>query len=639
MTYALDANVRALAETFGRAQGETDDRVADANAKADAALLAAQQAESAAQADADRAEEAAERARTVVSDVGAIAGDVAQQAAGIVRDEVAAYADRAEAAAGAVAGMQDDIDGAVAASGSAVTAANNAATVAAAAQRAAGLTPMDFGAMGEGGDDTAGMTAALAAGVQLNGAGRTFKINAALLGGMAGLTNATLDFSGAAGLGATRYCLTVAGAGYGASVALTADAAAGTNTLPLASASGLSAGDLLRVESDAWWSQGNNIRLSETVEVLIVSGNTVTLTRPLEWPHLIAANGRVRKISTARTGKWGDLTFIGGGNLNALAFSFVRGLRAGDFSFRGFKARNLGLACCHDFAIGDVDANATDGGSPGLNYGVIVSGGCENGTIKSIRGYRLRHCFTGGGTDGINRAIDVGPITGTESVAGEYDNHAACRDMSTGMITALRPNYEAAEDAVTLQGVNATIGGANIDMRGTGRHGVFVQPSVDAAGDWFFNVNADVRNAAQFSLLIAGLGAASIGSIKGRVGSHKPAQESVYVVPETADIGALDLDVVSRGVTHASRPAIRLAHTNDTAKIRRTRLAVNSDRDNAYRNIMLVGTAANPLANVSIGGVVSGGIHGVHGTNVTAGTVNTTGVLFTGQSSGPTSGI
>lgn len=43
MTYALDANVRALAETFGRAQGETDDRVRAADEKAERALAAAGQ--------------------------------------------------------------------------------------------------------------------------------------------------------------------------------------------------------------------------------------------------------------------------------------------------------------------------------------------------------------------------------------------------------------------------------------------------------------------------------------------------------------------------------------------------------------------------------------------------------------------
>lgn len=157
--------------------------------------------------------------------------------------------------------------------------------------------PLDQGAVGDGAaDESSQVQAAIdaATGV-VDLLGKTYRCDSALLfnAGDDGKTlrNGTLVFSSSAD---DEY-LKIVGS-RGSAVALTADVAAGAESISVASAAGLSSGDWLFLYSDAIFGGGSN-KTGEVVRIKSISGSDVTLVEPLYEAYTQANNAAIRKLS------------------------------------------------------------------------------------------------------------------------------------------------------------------------------------------------------------------------------------------------------------------------------------------------------------------------------------------------------
>lgn len=311
--------------------------------------------------------------------------------------------------------------------------------------------------------------------------------------------NATIDISDcpvgasflkAVGTEGTRY-------------ALTANATKGTTTLSISGAnlvaSGIAAGDWVRVCSDALYDPGRtSSKHGEQIRVQSVNTGTgaITFETPLVDTYNTADSATVSKMTHKRgidlRGSWK----VVGGNTNSdhrgvwfeiCERPYVEGMRA-----EGTDDRALYFLDC--IAPTGVNLDFQDFQNDGTAYGVSCAGATQDALFIGLRGRDVRHLFTTNNTNtnpGIPRRIEVNGFIASQSAPATggaggdaMDTHAASEEIKfrNGTIQG------ASGQGINIEGRSCVL--ENIDVYDAVGNGVVITNFTNRAGDYTLsNVN------------------------------------------------------------------------------------------------------------------------------------------------------
>lgn len=274
----------------------------------------------------------------------------------------------------------------------------------------------------------------------------------------------------------------------GASIAVTATVAAGATTLPLASTSGLAAGDDLILRDTNQVLSGTGASpyagvVGEVVRIKSVDSSTVvTIWGAVEQAMtLTAGNLTVRKITPVDGVTVAGLTIRNpnpstylGGDARALQLTRCRNVDISDVIFSQLDDDGVNLDSCVDWRVANCgfdNLQNTGGRTP---YGVLAGNASVNGLVHACRQNGGRHLFTTGGDDGeIGPAhILVADSQAWHSTTNPFDTHPAGREIDFADCQAhaclgggfhLRSPRSRIKDAKVLGGAAAagiTLGGS-----------------------------------------------------------------------------------------------------------------------------------------------------------------------------------
>lgn len=319
------------------------------------------------------------------------------------------------------------------------------------------------------------INAASLRGMPLNLRGRYYRSDLGLVIPVGGIEieNGHLDLSHVAG---GAYGVTSGGA-LGLSVSITAPVARYATVLPLATTSGLAAGQAILVGSADFWASAAAVTKREWARIKSVdSGFQVTLTQPLRDAYsttpVIYAPAIVDHVIMT------NVHLHGGGNglnQNGSLLQYVRDVRIFGADARTFASRGMAYDTCQSIEI--------DGGRPGegddatgLSYGHVISGATDSIKARAITGDGLRHVISAGGASGVVRGYRCDGIVGLAMTDATVDAHPAVDDAKFYDIDHTADNYGggANGDGLVSQARHTLIDGFKI-LR-AGRHAILVQP-------------------------------------------------------------------------------------------------------------------------------------------------------------------
>lgn len=307
-----------------------------------------------------------------------------------------------------------------------------------AAQRAAGKTPLDFGAAGDGvTDDTAALNAAVAADIPINGAGRTYRVISPIIlpKRRHRWRDITIDGSGIPTNGQfTTSVVSLAGDLPTDIGTLTANLAKGGNSTTLSSVAGLAVGDWALIRSNKKMAETEvngeitrHARACELIRVKAIAGNTVTFFSRAQDSYSTADGARIEKIQTVAGVDFENVTFIGAD----VGFDVSEGFESRYRNVRGLNQTAMGVDEDRCYRTRGTDwyfeSQATEPNFTQAPYGLVYTG-CIDCSYGDVNGLRTRHLTTTGsaGTSKgrtVSRGCALGDVTSIDSFASAVDQH------------------------------------------------------------------------------------------------------------------------------------------------------------------------------------------------------------------------
>lgn len=223
----------------------------------------------------------------------------------------------------------------------------------------------------------------------------------------------------------------------GALGSLIATVGRGTTSIRLSNILGVTAGvTLLITSTDAYATTDAGYRSGEVVEVASVSGDTVTLVKPIQGRidrSAYAAGDTVRMVNYVKGGVLHDVTVSGDweakGAVMFAAYATSPELKRvfvsdhGNLAYRFHTTKNGRVS---GGRVKNLRMDLADGRSA---YAMALSGSDVGFEMDKVATDTTRHAFTTiGGPDGFPRKFTVKGCTDFNSLSGSFDTHAAGAD-------------------------------------------------------------------------------------------------------------------------------------------------------------------------------------------------------------------
>jgi hypothetical protein len=363
------------------------------------------------------------------------------------------------------------------------------------------ITPLQFGAVGDGvTDDAAAMNAASAAARALNrpldGRGRTYKVNSNVVWPPRPW-NMSIDIAAVTttqGVTGTSdiYGLMIAGTdmwapGYPvANLTVAGSKWDNTVTVDSVTASTVVAGDRVLIWQNTSWITGYTPpKKSEfnIVEAVDTGANTITFASPLRQAYAIGAT--VRRYGPEEA-DIRNITIIGGGAGKSQSGLLLANLRSVRWdNIRTFNCEKRGVALNNVFSFTGNSLEGDECTLQGFGYALSVSG-AGNGYLASLTARHCRHAVTHGPSAGfgvLSRDISYGAVQSIGGTDAAFDVHGGTKNVRADSIVArgdLGTAYPVS-DCVIFQGSGFSVD--KIEVSGFARHGVILQPQGDGDGD------------------------------------------------------------------------------------------------------------------------------------------------------------
>ena len=337
-----------------------------------------------------------------------------------------------------------------------------ALAVANSAKLAAGLTPMDFGAVGDGvTDDTVSITAALQSGARINGDGRTYRVLETVnIHPALQLENITLDYSDAVIANGQSGLRAVAS--NEPDRVMTADAEVRSNDI-MCDTAGLVPGDVLLIQSQRVWSDdgADVVRTGETVVVASVSAGQATIYPALSDSYRLADSATVRRIGGVNGVRMRRVNMIGPGEtvLNyGMFFARAVDTKMEQCRIEKFGAAAVAFDNCYDFEV--INSTFMDSYGAGLGYGVVCLSACRNYRLIGNLFQRGRTGWTQGGTSGVGRDI----VVANNNFLGQYTGALGTKNAADGITVTGNTcvgdgGSDGVQDGIRIRGRNAVVQG------------------------------------------------------------------------------------------------------------------------------------------------------------------------------------
>lgn len=353
------------------------------------------------------------------------------------------------------------------------------------------VTPIQYGATGDGvTDDASALTAMLSSiqpGDTVDFLGKTYRCDSSLTL-VEGVTyrNGTIDFSN---LASSSTAMSLAGFGLSEEQALTSDRSARGLSINVADTSGYAEQDWVRIVSDALFEDTNGVNEAEFARVgAVSSGTELRLISGVCSPYNISDDARVYKASFAKGPKFKNMTFIGAGlfeNQSCLALDYVEDALIEDCTFIAWEVRMARFTNSVKCAVRDsrfILGSPSGPGLSGLGYGIAIDQGCQWIDVEGCYFENHRHGVKVGGTFGVNRWIRALGNSMYGMISNGLDSHSQAEyvDFSHNLVDCVvDENAETTQDGIVCQGINFTCIGNTV--RGARRIGILWQPSALAS--------------------------------------------------------------------------------------------------------------------------------------------------------------
>lgn len=499
---------------------------------------------------------------------------------------------------------------------------------------AAGRTPLDYGAVGNGvTPDDAAILAALADsrdnGVRITGGGRSYALAAPLTHtGAFDMEDITLVAAPGFPTGAI-YGLQFVGASFDAATSISAPIAQNDTTIQCP-AHGYSRGDVVLIQSDDLFETITSSRRSYWTRVSSATADAFTTQHAAPF-NLPANNLRVQRLPSAGKARIGpNVRVIGPGTGSTSAIQILRHVEPeiGDGLFiDGHRARGVLFSQCYAPKSGRAIISNCDLDGYGTGMGVSGSG---HSIIGDVEGHRCRHILSYGASSGIVANSGVfGSVLGSECLGAAFDTHPGAFDIrQTGRVIAeMSPELVGgSEDGITLQGAGgscfATISGP------VPRHVLLVQYQ-HAAGLFSAppDVVAEVAGRTNNGKLVSiALLSGDVGAFRLRADGYGSTGSIIAALTGNANLGSLEVsgDMATAGASLGIRVTTAAGSSLGRMTFQGRSRAAGTD------NLYITADAAAPRMRLHITGSelsgaqravrLDGPIDGYQGANLLSGT-------------------
>jgi hypothetical protein len=344
------------------------------------------------------------------------------------------------------------------------------------------VTPLDFGAVGDGStDDSAAFYAALVAsqGKNLDGLGKTYKINTQYNASGSGyhLRNMTLDYSSAPNfaIGTAETLLTFNGV-QGTAVTLAANTAVGSATVTVGTngTATFAANQYVYIGSNEVFTSGTTVGQIAKIKT-VDSGTQLTLYNPVLYAYKTANTASISPLTVASDILLQDVKFVGAkaNQQCALTFNYCENVRVDSCTFDNFDAAGVQIVRCINSSVANSSFRTIQGTGAG---GVYVLNASSNVNVTgNYFEASTRGVVSTSGT-GVNTYININ--NNVMAGVSEYPIFFHGSNDFANIVgnTIESPNaYTSFQDGIAVFGLNAIIS-KNIIV-GTHRYGIIVGPT------------------------------------------------------------------------------------------------------------------------------------------------------------------
>jgi polygalacturonase len=256
-------------------------------------------------------------------------------------------------------------------------------------------------------------------------------------------------------------------------VHLAANAPADSETITMTSVAGINVGDLLGLWStDVWTDERAGYCHSEYIEVTGISGNVLTLGRPLRDSYTAATSKDFTKYTQLKNCTWkggkiyfDPASFDYSGTRSGLALFCVDNFRISDLTVEtaewgGIDLRHVRFGTvdnCYVYNCGNLQGDT--------GYGISISG--EMVSVNGGQSKRCRHGLdvNGGFSVPISRDISVNGFISIESYTGSMGTHAGCESVIFNDCQSMGGN-----DGLSLRGRKISVLGGYFECSEIGSH-------------------------------------------------------------------------------------------------------------------------------------------------------------------------
>lgn len=342
------------------------------------------------------------------------------------------------------------------------------------------VTPLDFGAVGDGStDDSAAFYAALAASVgkNLDGLGKTYKLNTQYNASGSGyhLRNMTLDYSSAPNfaIGAAETLLTFNGT-QGTAVTLTANTAAGSATVTVGNTATFAAKQYVYIGSNAAFASGTTVGQIAKVKT-VDSGTQLTLYNPVLYAYNTANSASISPLTVASDILLQDVKFLGSlANQQAgLTFNYCENVRVDECTFENFDYAGVQVARCINSSVANSTFRIIQGtGATGVN---IINGSSNINVTGNYFEASTRGVVS---TSGSGVSVSINVNNNVMSGISEFPIYFHSNNDFSNIVgnTIESPNaYTSYQDGIHISALNAIVS-KNIIV-GTHRYGIIMNPA------------------------------------------------------------------------------------------------------------------------------------------------------------------